>query len=120
MSNTAQQHIDQADSTRGLGAVGIRNADATMKASVHHRSRRRHSQITRSRTDIVRRHVAHRLGPLRRPSSSRLRQLIKTRGIAGHELVVIQVLDNQDMRSAQQQGQVAARAHAQPAVGKRG
>ena len=90
MSNTAQQHIDQADSTRGLGAVGIRNADATMKASVHHRSRRRHSQITRSRTDIVRRHVAHRLGPLGRPSTGRLRQLVKPRGIAVNELVVVQ------------------------------
>ena len=90
-----------------------------MKASVHHRSRRRGSQISRSRTDIVRRHVAHRLGPLRRPNSGRLRQLVKTRGIAGHELVVIQILGNQDMGNTQQQRQVAARAHAQPAVGKR-
>ena len=90
-----------------------------MKASVHHRSRRRHSQITRSRTDIVRRHVAHRLGPLRRPSSSRLRQLIKTRGIAGNKLAVVQAIGYQHMRDTQQQGQVAARAHAQPAVCKR-
>ena len=105
MSNTAQQHIDHTDSSRGLGAIGIRDTDATMKASVHHRSRRRGSQISRSRTDIVRRHVAHRLGPLRRPNSGRLRQLVKTRGIAGHELVVIQILGNQDMGNTQQQRQ---------------
>ena len=40
MSNTAQQHIDQADSARGLGAIGIRDANAAMKAGVHHGSRR--------------------------------------------------------------------------------
>lgn len=50
----------------------------------------------------------------------RLRKLVKARGIAGHELVVIQILGNQDMGNTQQKRQVAARAHAQPAVGKRG
>ena len=35
------------------------------------------------------------------------------------ELVVVQALGNEHMRNAQQQGQVAARANAQPAVGKR-
>ena len=52
-------------------------------------------------------------------ANGRLRQLVKTRGIAGHELVVIQALGNEHMRNAQQQGQVTARTHAQPAVGKR-
>ena len=90
-----------------------------MKARIHHSGRRGGSQIARRRDNLCGRHVAHRLGPLGRPNSSRLRQLAKTRGIAGHELVVIQALGNQDMRNAQQQGQVTARAHAQPAVGKR-
>ena len=31
MSNTAQQNIDQADGARGLGAIGIRDTDTTMK-----------------------------------------------------------------------------------------
>ncbi|MFR7750896.1 MAG: hypothetical protein ACLU1W_09245 [Collinsella sp.] len=43
MSNTAQQHIDQTNRARGLGAVGIRDTDAAVKAGVHHRSRRRGS-----------------------------------------------------------------------------
>ena len=34
--------------------------------------------------------------------------------------MVVQVLANQHMRNTQQQRQVAARAHAQPAVGKHG
>ena len=50
----------------------------------------------------------------------RLCQLVKTRGIAVHELVVVQALGNQHVDNTQQQRQVAARAHAQPAVGKRG
>ena len=91
-----------------------------MKARIHHSGRRGGSEIARRGDNLCGRHVAHRLGPLGRPSTGRLRQLVKTRGIAGHELVVIQVLGNQDMRNAQQQGQVAARTHAQPAVGKRG
>ena len=117
--DAAQQHIDQADSARGLGAIGIRDTDTAMKARIHHSGRRGGSQITRSRSDIVRRHIAHRLSPLGRPNSSSLRQLVKPRGIAGNKLVVIQVLGNEHMRNAQQQGQVAAGAHAQPAVGKR-
>ena len=40
VSDAAQQHIDQADSARGLGAIGIRDADATMKACIHHSGRR--------------------------------------------------------------------------------
>ena len=40
MSDAAQQHIDQTDSARGLGAIGIRDADATMKACIHHSGRR--------------------------------------------------------------------------------
>ena len=40
MPDAAQQHIDQADSARGLGAIGIRDADATMKACIHHSGRR--------------------------------------------------------------------------------
>ena len=120
MSDAAHQHTDQADSARGLGAIGIRDANAAMKAGVHHGSRRRGSQITRSRTDIVRRHVAHRLGPLGRPSTGRLRQLVKTRGIAGNKIVVVQVLGYQHMCDTQQQRQIASGTHAQPAVGKRG
>ena len=119
VSDAAQQHIDQTNRARGLGAIGIRDTNATMKAGVHHRSRRRGSQITRSRTDIVRRHVAHRLSPLGRPSSGRLRQLVKACSEASNELVVVQALDNQHVGNTQQQRQVAARAHAQPAVGKR-
>ena len=117
VSDAAQQHIDQADGARGLGAVGIRDADATMKAGVHHRSRRRGGQITRSRTDIVRWHVAHRLGPLGRPSTGRLCQLVKTRGIAVHELVIVQVLGYQHVRDTQKQRQIASGAHAEPAIG---
>ena len=116
----AQQHIDQADSARRLGAVGIRNADATVKARIDHGGRRRGSQIARRRADVVGRHITHRLGPLGCPGTSRLRQLIKARGIAGHKVTVVQVLDYQNVGNTQQQGQVAARAHAQPAVGKRG
>lgn len=91
-----------------------------MKARIDHGSRRRGSQITRSRTDIVRWHVAHRLGPLGRPSTGRLRQLVKPRGIAGNKLVIVQVLGNQHMDNTQQQRQVAARAHAEPAIGNSG
>ena len=120
MPQAAQQHIDQADSARRLGAVGIRDADATVKARIDHGGRRRSSQIARRRTDVVGRHVAHRLGPLGRPGDSRPRQLIKARGIAGHKVAIVQVLGNQNVGNTQQQGQVAARAHAQPAVGKRG
>ena len=119
MSDAAQKHIDQADSTRGLGAIGIRDTDATMKARIYHSGRRGGSEIARRSDNLCGRHVAHRLGPLGRPSASRLRQLVKTRGIAGNELVVVQALGNEHMRNAQQQGQVAARAYAQPAVGKR-
>ena len=36
VSDAAQQHIDQANSARGLGAIGIRDTDAAMKARVHH------------------------------------------------------------------------------------
>ena len=120
MPQAAQQHIDQADSARRLGAVGIRDADATVKARIDHGGRRRSSQIARRRTDVVGRHVAHRLGPLGRPGDSRPRQLIKARGIAGHKVAIVQVLGYQNVGNTQQQGQVAARAHAQPAVGKRG
>ena len=60
-----------------------------MKARIHHSGRRGGSQIARRGDYLCGRHVAHRLGPLRRPNSSRLRQLIKTRGIAGNKLVVV-------------------------------
>lgn len=90
-----------------------------MKARIHHCSRRRGSQIARRRDNLFGRHVAHRLGPLRRPNSSRLRQLVKPRGIAVNELVVVQALGNQHVGNTQQQRQVAARAHAEPAVCKR-
>ena len=40
MPDAAQQHIDQADSARGLGTIGIRDTDATMKARIHHGGRR--------------------------------------------------------------------------------
>lgn len=91
-----------------------------MKARIHHSGRRGGSEIARRGDNLCGRHVAHRLGPLGRPSTGRLRQLVKACGIAGHELVVIQILGNQHMGDTQQQRQVAARAHAQPAVGKRG
>ena len=120
MPDAAQQHIDQADSARGLGAIGIRDTDAAMKARIHHSGRRGDSEIARRGDNLCGRHVAHRLGPLGRPSMGRLRQLLKTRGIAVHELVVVQALGNQHVDNTQQQRQVAARAHAQPAVGKRG
>ena len=90
-----------------------------MKARVHHSGRRGGSEIARRGGDLCGRHVAHRLGPLGRPSARRLCQLVKTRGIAGHELVIVQALGNQHVDNTQQQRQVAARAHAQPAVGKR-
>ena len=120
MPDAAQQHIDQADSARGLGAIGIRDTDATMKARIHHSGRRGGSEIARRGDNLCGRHVAHRLGPLGRPSTGRLRQLVKACGIAGNELVVIQFLGNQDMGNTQQQGQIASGTHAQPAVGKRG
>lgn len=91
-----------------------------MKARIHHSGGRCGSEIARRGGNLCGRHVAHRLGPLRRPNSSRLRQLIKARCIAGYELVVIQFLGNQDMGNAQQQGQIASGTHTQPAVGKRG
>ena len=91
-----------------------------MKARIHHSGRRGGSEIARRGDNLCGWHVAHRLSPLGRPGTGRLRQFVKARGIAGNKLVVVQVLGNQDMRNAQQQGQVAARAHAQPAVGKRG
>lgn len=47
----------------------------------------------------------------------RLRQLVKTSGIAVHELVVVQALGNQHVGNTQQQRQVAARAHTEPAIG---
>ena len=90
-----------------------------MKARIHHSGRRGGSEVARRGGNLCSRHVTHRLGPLGRPSTGRLRQLVKACGIAVHELVVIQVLGNQDMGNTQQQRQVAARAHAQPAVGKR-
>ena len=102
MPDTAQQHINQADSARGLGAIGIRDTDATVKARIHHGGRRGGSQIARRGDNLCGRHVAHRLGPLGRPSTGRLRQLVKTRGIAGNELVVVQVLGNQHVGDAQQ------------------
>ena len=40
MSDAAQQHIDQTNRARGLGAIGIRDANAAMKAGVHHGSGR--------------------------------------------------------------------------------
>ena len=91
-----------------------------MKARIHHSGGRGGSEIARRGGNLCGRHVAHRLGPLGRPSTGRLRQLVKACGIAGNKLVIVQVLGNHHMRNAQQQGQVAARAHAQPAVGKRG
>ena len=100
MSDTAQQHIDQADSARGLGAIGIRDTDATMKARIHHSGRRGGSEIACRDDNLCSRHVAHRLGPFGRPSSGRLRQLVKTRGIADNELAVVQALGNQHMRDA--------------------
>ena len=102
MPDAAQQHIDQADSARGLGAIGIRDTDATMKARIHHSGRRGGSEIARRGDNLCGRHVAHRLGPLGRPRTGRLRQLVKTRGIAGNELVVVQVLGNQHVGDAQQ------------------
>ena len=119
MPDTAQQHIDQADSARGLGAIGIRDTDATMKARIHHSGRRGGSEIARRGDNLCGWHVAHRLGPLGGPSTGRLRQLVKACGIAGNKLVIVQVLGNQHMCDTQQQRQIAARAHAQPAVGKR-
>ena len=91
-----------------------------MKARIHHSGRRGGSQITRRGDNLCGRHVAHRLGPLGRPSTGRLRQLVKSRGIAVHELVIVQALGNQHVGNTQQQRQVAARAHAEPAIGKRG
>ena len=120
MPDAAQQHIDQADSACGLGAIGIRDADATMKTRIHHSGRRGGSEIARRGDNLCGRHVAHRLGPLERPGTGRLRQLVKTSGIAVHELVVVQALGNQHVGNTQQQRQVAARAHAEPAIGKRG
>lgn len=90
-----------------------------MKARIHHSGRRGGSEIARRGDNLCGRHVAHRLGPLGRPRTGRLRQLVKTRGIAVHELVVVQILGNQHVGNTQQQRQVAARAYAQPAVGKR-
>ena len=104
MPDAAQQHIDQADSARGLGAIGIRDTDATMKARIHHSGRRGGSEIARRGDNLCGRHVAHRLGPLGRPSMGRLRKLVKTRGIAGNKLAVVQILGNEHMRNAQQQG----------------
>ena len=119
MSDAAQQHIDQADSTRRLRTVGIRDTNATMKTRIHHSGRRGGSEIARRGDNLCGRHVAHRLGPLGRPSTGRLRQLVKTRGIAVHELVVVQALGNQHVDNTQQQRQVAARPHAAPAIGNR-
>ena len=120
VSDAAQQHIDQADSARGLGAIGIRDTDAAMKARIHHGGRRGGSEVARRGGNLCGRHVAHRLGPLGRPSTGRLRQLVKARGIAGNKLVIVQALGNEHMGNTQQQRQIASGTHAQPAVGKRG
>ena len=120
VSDAAQQHIDQADSARGLGAIGIRDTDAAMKARIHHGGRRGGSEVARRGGNLCGRHVAHRLGPLGRPSTGRLRQLVKARGIAGNKLVIVQALGYQHMCDTQQQRQIASGTHAQPAVGKRG
>ena len=45
-----------------------------MKARIHHSGRRGGSEVARRGDNLCGRHVAHRLGPLRRPNSSRLRQ----------------------------------------------
>ena len=120
MSDAAQQHIDQADSARGLGAIGIRDTDTAMKARIHHSGRRGGSEVARRGGNLCSRHVTHRLGPLGRPSTGRLRQLVKARGIAGNKLVIVQALGYQHMCDTQQQRQIASGTHAQPAVGKRG
>ena len=120
MSDAAQQHIDQTDSARGLGAIGIRDTDTAMKARIHHSGRRGGSEVARRGGNLCGRHVAHRLGPLGRPSTGRLRQLVKARGIAGNKLVIVQALGNEHMGNTQQQRQIASGTHAQPAVGKRG
>ena len=59
VSDAAQQHIDQADSARGLGAIGIRDTDATMKTRIHHSGRRGGSEIARRGDNLCGRHVAH-------------------------------------------------------------
>ena len=120
VSDAAQQHIDQTDSAHRLSAIGICDTDATMKARIHHSGRRGGSEVARRGDNLCGRHVTHRLGPLGRPSTGRLRQLVKARGIAGNKLVIVQALGYQHMCDTQQQRQIASGTHAQPAVGKRG
>lgn len=88
-----------------------------MKARIHHGGRRGGSQIARRGDNLFGRHVGHRLSPLGHPSTGRLRQLIKARGIAGNELVIVQTLGNQHVCDTQQQRQIASGTHAEPAIG---
>ena len=113
----AEQGVHQGDHASRLRGVDVGDAQPSVQAAIHHRARSRLPQAAGDLHHVVGVDAAGVCAPCGGVGAHGLGELLEPCGVAGYELLVVEVLLDEHMRQAQQKGQVGAGTQAHPLGG---